>query len=137
MSIREARRDRKNKHGHHDGKDNDANVAGRNSNKNKANEAAEKRRREVEERRKKQQAARANAKNTNKNNDKEGHHHGKKDRRRVTRAKFIRTKFVHNTANKGGAIWNSGSHMEVEDSLLAANKVRIVSVCMFFFFFFY
>jgi hypothetical protein len=126
VAIRGERRDRKHKHGHHD--DNEV-ARGRNQNrntKNKANDAAAaKRRRDVEERRKKQQAARASTKNRNdKGNDKDGHGHNKKSRRRVTRAKFIRTKFAHNTANKGGAIWNDGSHTEVEDSFFVMNTVR-------------
>lgn len=101
-----------------------------------------KRRREVEERRKRQQAARA-ANNNNKNgnvagvnndNDKHGHGHGhKRQQRRLSRVKFIRVKFAKNTANKGGAIWNDGSHTEVEDSFFWKNKVRWhlnLSVCI-------
>ena len=89
----------------------------------------------MEERRKKQQAARAaNKKNggngnaagagaNGNDNDKHGHGH-KRQQRRVSRVKFIRVKFSQNSANKGGAIWNDGSHTEVEDSFFWKNQVR-------------
>lgn len=110
-----------------------ASVRNRNNkNKNAANAAAI-RRREAEERRRKKQQELAAARNKNKNggalvtttaDDK----HGKKQRvarkRRGTKAKFIRVKFVLNSANKGGALSNSGSHTEVEDCFFAKDKVR-------------
>lgn len=57
--------------------------------------------------------------------DNNNHHKNKKRGRRVTRVSFRHVLFSRNRADLGGALFNAGSHTDIEDSRFEFNRARL------------